>query len=113
LEIKQHIDSRERIKDLASRLESIPTVGPILCLNLIVKINEFKNIRKPKKLPYYAGVATFVNTSGTSVFGSNKVSNLADKGLKKLLHLDALSEIRLDNDLVTYYHRKVKEGKKR
>ncbi|PIB23697.1 hypothetical protein BFP77_15385 [Maribacter sp. 4U21] len=80
-------------------------------MNLIVKTNEFKTIREPRKLACYAGVATFANTSGVSVFGRNKVSNHADKGLKKLLHLGALSVIRLDNDLAVYYHRKVKEGK--
>ncbi|WP_180272370.1 transposase [Maribacter sp. 4U21] len=111
MEIKQLIDSCERIKDLASSLRSIPGVGPILCMNLIVKTNEFKTIREPRKLACYAGVATFANTSGVSVFGRNKVSNHADKGLKKLLHLGALSVIRLDNDLAVYYHRKVKEGK--
>lgn len=111
LEIKQLIDSCEGIKELASRLQSIPGVGPILCVNLIVKTNEFKTIREPRKLACYAGVAPFANTSGISVFGRNKVSNLADKGLKKLLHLGALSAIRLDNDLAVYYHRKVKQGK--
>lgn len=36
---------------------------------------------------------------------------MADKELKKTLHLTALSTIRLDNDLAIYYHRKVEEGK--
>lgn len=111
LEIKQLIDSCERMKSMASQLQSIPGVGPILCVNLIVKTNEFKTIKEPRKLACYAGVAPFANTSGISVFGRNKVSNLADKGLKKLLHLGALSAIRLDNDLAVYYNRKVKEGK--
>ncbi|WP_405409753.1 IS110 family transposase [Maribacter sp. Asnod1-A12] len=111
LELKQLVDSCQRIKNMASQLQSIPGVGPILCLNLIVKTNEFKTIKEARKLACYAGVAPFANTSGISVFGRNKVSNLADKGLKKLLHLGALSAIRLNNDLAIYYHRKVNEGK--
>ena len=111
LEVQQIINSDENLKSLASQLKTIPGVGDILCGNLLVKTNEFKTIKDPRKLACYAGVAPFANTSGTSVFGRNKVSNLADKGLKKLLHLGALSAIRLDNDLAIYYHRKVKEGK--
>lgn len=36
---------------------------------------------------------------------------LADKKIKSVLHLGAMSAIRLDNDLRTYYLRKVEEGK--
>ena len=39
------------------------------------------------------------------------MSNLADKSLKKLFHLGAMSAIRLENDLAIYYRRKVEEGK--
>ena len=59
----------------------------------------------------YSGVAPFQNTSGTSVFGRNRVSLMADKSMKKLFHLGAMSAIRLQNDLQVYYLRKVNEGK--
>jgi transposase len=105
------IASDDRLRDLATRLKSVPGVGDVLCGNLLVRTNEFRTITDPRKLACYAGVAPFSNTSGISVFGRNRVSNLADKGLKKLLHLGALSAIRLDNDLAAYYHRKISEGK--
>lgn len=111
LEINKIINADESLKKLALQMKSIPGVGDVLCGNLLVKTNEFKTIKEPRKLACYAGVAPFENTSGISVFGRNKISNYADKGLKKLLHLGALSAIRLDNDLATYYHRKVSEGK--
>lgn len=110
-EINYIITSDQNLNSLASQLKSIPGVGDVLCGNLLVKTNEFKTIKEPRKLACYAGVAPFANTSGVSVFGRNKVSNFADKGLKKLLHLGALSAIRLENDLAVYYCRKVKEGK--
>lgn len=40
-----------------------------------------------------------------------KVSIFADKELKKILHLAAMSAIRLDNDFRVYYLRKIEEGK--
>lgn len=36
---------------------------------------------------------------------------MADKELKKVLHLAALSTIRLKNDMAAYFNRKVNEGK--
>ena len=110
-EIKQLISEDELLKTLNKQLKSIPGVGDILCWNVLVKTNEFKTIKDPRKMACYAGVAPFANTSGTSVFGKSRVSNYADKGLKKVLHLGAMSAIRLENDLAYYYRRKVKEGK--
>ncbi|MFD0933284.1 IS110 family transposase [Psychroflexus salinarum] len=110
-QIKELIKSDETLNKLQKQLKSVPGVGDILCWNLIVKTNEFKSIQDPRKLACYSGVAPFKNTSGTSIFGKNRVSNLADKSLKRLLHLGALSAIRLNNDLAVYYHRKVEEGK--
>ena len=109
--IKGLAKSDQRLDTLTKQLKSIPGVGDILCWNIIVKTNEFKSITQPRKLACYCGVAPFKNTSGISVFGKNRVSNLADKPLKKLLHLGAMSAIRLENDLAIYYRRKVGEGK--
>lgn len=110
-QIKSLIKEDDNLKELAKRLKTIPGVGDILCWNVIVKTNEFRTITQPRKLACYSGVAPFSNTSGTSVFGRNRVSNLADKSLKKLFHLGAMSAIRLENDLAIYYRRKVEEGK--
>lgn len=110
-QINARIEADVKLKALHKQLTSIPGVGNILSWNMIVKTNEFKSITDPRKLACYAGVAPFQNTSGISVFGRNRVSNFADKSLKKLLHMGALSAIRLQNDLAIYYNRKVNEGK--
>ena len=110
-EIKTIIKDDAELRILEKQLKSVPGVGNILCWNLIVKTNEFKTITEPRKLACYSGVAPFRNTSGISVFGKNRVSNLADKSLKKLLHLGAMSAVRLENDLALYYQRKASEGK--
>ncbi|SKC10937.1 Transposase IS116/IS110/IS902 family protein, partial [Soonwooa buanensis] len=59
----------------------------------------------------YAGVAPFEYSSGSSIYRKPRVSTMADKELKKVLHLAALSSIRLKNDLAIYFQRKVAEGK--
>lgn len=110
-QIKQLIASDIMLERLDRQLRSIPGVGYILSWNILVKTNEFKSISAPRKFACYAGVAPFSKRSGVSVFGKNRVSAFADKSLKKLLHLAAMSAIRLDNDLSVFYQRKVQEGK--
>jgi len=47
----------------------------------------------------------------TSINSKFKVSHLADKSLKTLLHMASMRAVRLEGDLKYYYERKVKEGK--
>jgi len=110
-QIEELINQDEQLNNTAKLMQSVPGVGRILCWVLLAKTNEFKNIDNPRKMACYAGVVPFDNQSGTSFYKKPKVSFLADKESKSLLHLGAMSAIRLDNDLRTYYHRKVKEGK--
>jgi transposase len=110
-QIKELIKQDETLKNINKQMLSIPGVGQITSWNMIVKTNEFKSITEPRKMACYCGVAPFQNTSGTSVFGRNRVSLMADKDMKKLLHLGAMSAIRLKNDLRAYYIRKVGQGK--
>ncbi|HRN43105.1 MAG TPA: IS110 family transposase [Vicingus sp.] len=111
LEIKELVKQDQLLNKQYNQLKSIPGVGDILCWNMIVKTNEFKSISEPRKLACYSGVAPFSNSSGTSVFGRNRVSVFADKGLKRLLHMAAMRTIQMENDFSIYYQRKVSEGK--
>ena len=110
-QIKSIIKADKQLKSLEKQLKSVPGVGDILCWTILVKTNEFKAIKEPRKLACYAGVVPFSKRSGTCVFSKSRVSVYADKSMKKLLHLAAMSAIRLENDLSAYYKRKVQEGK--
>ena len=68
-------------------------------------------ITDPKQMACHAGVAPFEYRSGTSIRGKTRVSHQARKRLKALFHLGAMSCIRKEGELQTYYHRKVGEGK--
>lgn len=109
--ILQLINSEETLKNQYNRIQSIPGVGKVLAFNMLVKTNGFTDIHSPRKMACYAGVAPFEHQSGTSLKYKPKVSVFADKELKKLLHLSAMSAIRLNNDLAEYFKRKVSEGK--
>jgi transposase len=78
---------------------------------MLAKTEGFQTITEPRKMACYSGVVPFANQSGTSLKGRHRVSSYADKAIKAVLHLAAMSAIRLKNDLQHYYLRKVAEGK--
>jgi transposase len=92
-------------------IHSIGSVGPITALKLLVYTHNFKRFCSAKKLASYAGVAPFEYSSGTSIRGKTKVHPMANKELKTVLHMCALSAISHQGEMREYFDRKVKEGK--
>jgi len=105
------INNDNNLKKLYKLATSVPGIGKITAWTMLYFTNEFKLYNNAKQLACYCGVAPFEHTSGTSVRGKTRVSSYANKRLKKLLHLVAMSTIHTDNELSTYYNRKVAEGK--
>jgi len=62
-------------------------------------------------LASYAGVAPFGNSSGSSIKKPQKVHKMANKELKKILHMGAMSVIHCNPEMKQYYDRKMAEGK--
>ena len=92
-------------------ITSIPGIGKLTAIYLIIATRGFETFDNWRQLACYAGVAPFPYQSGTSIHGRNKVHPFADKKLKTLLNLCAISTIRHDKELKNYYERKVAEGK--
>ena len=92
---------------------SVTGIGPIIAANMIVTTNEFNDISQHKKYACYAGIAPFEHSSGTSIRGRTRVSHMANKTMKRLLHLGARSAIRHSPEIKQYYERKRAEGKPR
>ena len=109
--IQEIIDSDETLKVLFSYVSSVPNVGLITATAIIVSTNEFQKIDSPRKFACHAGVAPFEYTSGSSVRGKTRISHMADKELKTVLHLATLSAISRPGELREYFVRKVQEGK--
>lgn len=113
--IEEQIDTiitqDEQLHQLKQYVTSVPGVGNVLFTELVIKTNAFTDYRSAKQLACMAGVAPFEHTSGTSVNGRTRVSHRADKRLKTLLHMGAMSAIRSPGEIQSYYLRKVSEGK--
>lgn len=110
-QIQQMLSEDEKLKQKVSYATSVQGVGPVLASYLAIKTNGFTMLTNPRKLACYAGVVPFESQSGTSVYKRPRVSYMADKQLKRLLHMAAMRVIQLPGDLRDYYIRKVKEGK--
>ena len=109
--IQSIINNDEELKEQANRIQTIPGVGKVLTWMMLSKTEGFTKIDNPRKMACFAGVVPFDYQSGTSLKYKPKISIFADKELKKVLHLAAMSAIRLDNELRVYYLRKIEEGK--
>lgn len=109
--MEEVIQNNEKLQVQAKLVQSVPGAGKVLTWNILAKTEGFTSIVDPRKLACYSGVVPFEHQSGSSIYHKPRVSLLADKQLKTILHLAAMSAIRLDNDLRIYYLRKVGEGK--
>ena len=92
-------------------LLSIRGIGKILAAYLIAVTNNFTKFMTPRKFACYAGIAPFEYSSGTSVKGKTKVHSCANKQIKSLLNMAAMSSIQLNGEYKTYYQRRLAEGK--
>jgi transposase len=107
------INKDSNLKRLYKLAVSVSGIGKITALTLLYFTNGFTLYASPNQLSCYCGVAPFEHSSGTSVRGRTRVSHFANKRLKKLLHLVAMTAIICDKEISGYYHRKVNEGKSR
>lgn len=110
-QIANVIAEDERLKELFTLITSVPGIGLITATEVLVSTNEFKDIQEAKKYACYSGIAPFGYSSGSSIRGKAKVSKMANKRVKKLLHLAAMAAAKFDQELKAYFERKVAEGK--
>ena len=109
--ITKTVQQDEQINKKVSLVQSIKGIGPVTAVALLVYTKNFEKFDNAKQLACYCGVVPFKKESGTSVRYKPTVSPFANKKLKKLLHLCALSAIKNDKELRLYFERKVMEGK--
>ena len=105
------INEDEQLCRLRDLIVSVDYVGPVTATEMLICTNEFKDIKDPKKFACYAGVAPFPKESGKMRIKS-RVSHVANKKMKCLLHMCALQAMRHSPELRPYFLRKVEqEGK--
>jgi len=109
--ITKIVTQDEIISKKVDQVQSIKGIGPVTAVALLVYTRGFDRFDNAKQLACYCGVVPFKKKSGTSINYKPTVSPFANMKLKKLLHLCALSAIKNDKELRSYFERKVMEGK--
>ena len=110
-QIEAAIKEDDQLQNNLRLLCSIPGIGLVTAVALMLATNNFTAFSDSRKFASYCGVAPFEHTSGTSIRGRTKTSHLANKRIKALLSNGAASAIQSDEELKAYFHRKVAEGK--
>ena len=100
-----------QLKHLFDLVTSVCGVGKVTATQVVITTNEFKDICNPKQYACYAGVAPFTDESG-KIRKKARVSHMANKKVKKLLHMSAMVAIQHNPELKCYYQHKVIAEKK-
>lgn len=109
--IKELLGSEEALQTNYKLACSVTGIGFATAVHLLIATENFTRFSDARKLICYCGVAPFEHSSGTSIRGKVRVSHLANKKIKSLLTMAAISAIQHDPELKAKYEQKVKEGK--
>jgi transposase len=106
-EIERIIISEEALHVNFKLITSIKGIGNVNAWMLIAYTENFNSFKDARSFAVYTGVIPFDNSSGTSLNGRKRVSNLANKELKQELSQAAKSAIQWDTELKLYAERKL------
>ncbi len=110
-QIRKLINSNRAFRENYDLLMSIPGIGKVTATYLISCTANFAARPTGKQLACYAGVVPFEHTSGSSIRGRTRVHRMANKELKRLLHMGAMSVKNNNREFREYFIRKKEEGK--
>jgi transposase len=110
-QIDQILNSDTELKKNLDRITAIEGVGRQTAVATLVATENFTKFTDPKKFACHSGCAPFRYESGTSRRSAHRVSHKADKNLKRIFHMAAVSTLTQKGELRQYYDRKVAEGK--
>jgi transposase len=109
--IRKIIKQNTQLQRKVACVTSVTGIGEVIAWNFLVYTNGFSRLTSGKQLACYCGVVPFQHQSGKSIRGRTRVSHMANKKLKTLLHLGSMSAICYDEQMKAYYMRKLLEGK--
>jgi transposase len=110
-QIKKIIKSNKKFHEQTKLMMSIPGIGEQTSLYFIIATKGFTAFDTWRQFACYSGIAPFEYSSGTSIKGRTKVSHMADKKMKSLLQMCAMTTLKYDPQLKAYYNKKKAEGK--
>ena len=108
-EITKTIEDNDDFKTNYNLITSIKGIGKVNGWMTIAYTENFTSFLNGRSYAVYVGVIPFDHSSGISIKGRKRVSNLANKELKSELSQAAKSAMQHDQELRHYAERKLKE----
>ena len=105
------INKQVELKKNYDLVTSVKGVGMQTAMVIIAFTDNFSKFDNSRKFASYCGIAPFPYQSGTSIKGRTKVSHLANKKLKTIINMCAISAIQHNPEMKLYYQKRVLEGK--
>lgn len=110
-QIKALIEQDPDLKKMYHLILSVKGVGPVTAIAFIIHTHKFSRFKTWRKFASYSGIAPFPYRSGSSIKGRTKVSHLANKEVKSLLNMCAISAIKCNPEMKLYYQKRIEKGK--
>lgn len=111
-EIRKIVDKDEAVSRNFHLITSIPGIGEVNGWMTIAYTENFECFPNGRTYGAYVGVVPYEHTSGTSIKGKSRVSQMANKPLKGDLSMAAKASVQHDPQMKAYYERRIALGKK-
>lgn len=108
--IKEIIESDSSMNTNYKLILSVKGIGKIVAFYLIAYTENFTAFINSRSFACFAGIAPFANSSGT-VKGKSHVHPYANKQIKSLLSMAAMSAIQYSEEYKQYYKKRIDAGK--
>ena len=109
--LKECLQEDQDLERKAKLIQSVPGIGLQTTAYLLIISRGMQSFDSPRQFACYSGCAPFEHSSGVSVRGKTKVHFIANRKMKMLLHMAAINAITFNDEIKTYYKRKIEEGK--
>ena len=93
-----------------SHLMDLPGVGPVVAARVLADVGDVARFADRNRFASWTGTAPLDASSGEQ--NRHRLSRAGNRRMNHMIHIAAISQIRLDTDGRAYYRRKRAEGKK-
>ncbi len=93
-----------------SHLMDLPGVGPVVAARVLADVGDVARFADRNRFASWTGTAPLDASSGEQ--NRHRLSRAGNRRMNHMIHIAAISQLRLDTDGRAYYRRKRAEGKK-
>src|SRR3954447_5013713 len=107
---KSTAELKTMVKARGSRLMDLPGVGPVVAARTLADVGDIARFADRNRFASWTGTAPLDASSGEQ--NRHRLSRAGNRRVNHMIHIAAVTQLRLDSDVRAYYRRKRAEGKK-